>query len=700
MYSVSNAYKAAIKRSDYETRLRGTIGSVAFDRNNLLFGSFCITNQCCDTSKMMLGLSCIGELKCTFRNVNIERNDWQGKTITPVFSLLVDAEHDTWEDVPLGVFTVTEANHTAAGVEVTAYDNMAKLDKAASFNVSSGTAYRFLEVICDACSVPLGITREEVEALPNGTRTLGLYADNDIETWRDMLGELAAALGSFATFDRNGALILRQFLDDPVDDLDDYHRFTGASFSDFETNYSGLYVTDKDTATVMYYGTGEAGLTMNIGANPFLQYGLNVTVNAMRQAVCDALTSINYVPFKASSVGNPAYDLGDVFVFSGGIADHTKISCLMKYVFKYNGAYDMQGVGENPALATGNSKVDKNIEGLIRGNEENKVYFYSYRNNDPIEIGDGEQKQIIYVRFAAKTSTHIVFQGEICLSCETTDEIDEDYEYYDAVAKAHYYLNGSEIEDVHPTETWQDGDHILHLIYDVANVTDQQINTFSVSLEMDGGSVNIPVGNSRGVVFGQGLAANGGSWNGNINASDELYPTDLAALLGLNFTDSGTAAAQTPIPAGNNENLPLLDLGALFGFNFTDSVSTVFYIRYTTIDSGWTYNSSEVEISSGNFVLKSGVQSAYIYAPDTTTTVVTRVHCYNSGALFAVSFDHGTTWLKYDNGWTASGVGGMDGEDLENITAAQWAEEFNGSIQIRAQLTTGNTLNDVEIYGG
>lgn len=696
MYNVSEKYQNAIKANSQTISIHGTIGEVDFTRVNILDGSMSITNQCCEASKMVLGSVYIGELKCTFRNVPIARGSWQGKVIRPVFSLLID--DDEWEDVPLGVFTVTEVNHKAAGVEITAYDNMQKLDKAASFNVSSGKAYRFLEVICDECNVPLGITSEEVEALPNGSRTLGLYADNDIDTWRDMLGELAAALGSFASFDREGALVLKQFGDDPVDNLDDYHRFTGGSFSDFETNYSGLYVTDKDTATVMYYGTGEEGLTMNIGANPFLQYGLSITVNAMRQAVCDALTSIKYVPFKTSAVSNPAYDLGDVFIFSGGIADSTKISCLMKYVFKYDGAYEMQGVGENPALATGNSKVDKNIEGLVRGQEENKVYFYSYRNTDPIEIADGEQKQIIFVRFAAKTSTHIVFQAEVCLYCETTDTVS--YEYGDAVAKAHYFINGTEVDDVQPTETWQDGDHILHLIYDVANVTDQQINTFSVSLEMDGGSVTIPAGNSRGVVFGQGLAANGGSWSGTLSASDEINPINLSEIINFNFTDAGVAALQTPIPAGNNENMSALDLGSVFSIGFTDSAASVFYVRYTTNDNVWSYDPTEIEISGGKFQLKSGVSSAYIYTPDTALSKVERVFSYNSGALFAVSFDGGTTWLKYDNGWTASGVAGMDGETMASISKAQWEEEFVDFIMIRTQLTTGNTLTDVEIYGG
>lgn len=51
---------------------------------------------------------------------------WQALEITPLLGLkLADG---TFEDVPLGVFTVAEAEWTVSGTVVKAYDHMAKFD--------------------------------------------------------------------------------------------------------------------------------------------------------------------------------------------------------------------------------------------------------------------------------------------------------------------------------------------------------------------------------------------------------------------------------------------------------------------------------------------------------------------------------------------------------------------------------------------
>ncbi len=695
MYPVSEAYKKAMKAEAQTFEIRGMVGTAEFNNGNILDGSFTISNQCCDSTKMELGSVYIGELRCTFRNLPIPRNSWSGKEIRPVFRLLTE---DGWEEIPLGVFTVSSANHKEAGMEVIAYDNMAKLDKNASFDVSSGDAYTFLTTISEACGIPFGMTKNEVGLLPNGKRTLGLYADNDIKTWRNMLSDLAAALGSFATVNREGALVLRMYGGEPVDDLDDHHRFSGGSFSDFSTRYSGLYVTDRDSSTTKYYGDGSEGLTMNVGANPFLQYGLSTTVDKMRQEVCDALLAIDYAPFKVSAIGNPAYDLGDIFTFSGGIADEGKRYCLMKYSFAFDGEYRMEGIGEDPALASGNSKVDKNIIGLVDGAKEaSAVYFYSYKNAEEVRIADGEQKQIIFVKFAAKTDTHVVFQAEVCLLVETT----EDDGCFDAVARATYFINGEEVPDVHPAETWQDGEHILHLIYDVSATADEQINTFSVFLNMDGGSAVIPAGNSRGVIFGQGLAANGGTWDGEIRAADEVEAVRLTGIFGYRFTDTGDASFNEKEDMGISDGIADFSLAGVFSFGFTDSaLIPVFYTRLDANEGEWEYSASEIEVKDSKFQLKSGVQSAYLYTDDIATDRISRIFSYNSGALYAVSFDGGEEWLKYEDGWTSSGVSGMDGAALSAITEKEWMEELAGTVMIRVQLTTGNTLTDIEIYGG
>ena len=60
---------------------------------------------------------------------------------------------------------------------------MLNLDKSFNKGLSSAYPYEFLSLLSKACHVDLAQTKEEIEALPNGTELLGIYQDNDIESW-------------------------------------------------------------------------------------------------------------------------------------------------------------------------------------------------------------------------------------------------------------------------------------------------------------------------------------------------------------------------------------------------------------------------------------------------------------------------------------------------------------------------------------
>ena len=127
MYSVSDAYKAAMKQPVQRFRMTGKVGRVSFTDDNILSGSFSITNQCSDDSSVQIGQVYIGELDVTLMNLQIPRYSWKDQEIAPVFGMrLADG---SFEDVPLGVFTIDSAKHTASGVVIKAYDHMAKFDK-------------------------------------------------------------------------------------------------------------------------------------------------------------------------------------------------------------------------------------------------------------------------------------------------------------------------------------------------------------------------------------------------------------------------------------------------------------------------------------------------------------------------------------------------------------------------------------------
>lgn len=514
MYSVSNKYIQDMKEPVARFALSGTIGTESFTEANIVGGSFSITNQCVDNDEILLGAAYIGELQATFQNININRYEWVGKVITPIHTRIFP--DGTSESVPLGVFTVAEAVWSAEGIAVRAYDNMSKLDKTADFSATTGTPYSILQNISLLSGVTLGMTQAEVEALPNGTEMIGLWADNDIETYRDMVYWLAQMLASIVLIDRQGRLYLRTYGMNPVDEVTEQNRFMDANFSDYESRYSGVSIVDMQSETTRYYGTEpDIYLTYNLGANPFMQYGTLSTRERMVRAVLNALASVAYVPFQVTMLGDPAYDLGDVLTLSGGLGDGSKHFVIQKYSYKLHNNYEAEGVGKNPDVANAKSKSDKQISALLNNTKQNEIQYYFYTNSERIVVGDGQTRNIIDVRFSSLKATVVMFHAEVLLEADTTVN---GIEYNDLIGTVTYYINGDEVLTRHPIETWVDGEHILHLMYHI-NIGDAQLCRFVATLTANGGDITIPIDGIEAVVSGQGLAAVG-EWDGYLDLED------------------------------------------------------------------------------------------------------------------------------------------------------------------------------------
>lgn len=274
MYPVSAAYKLAITDPTFEYIITGTIGNQAFNESSIVAGSFRISNQCTDSSDLKLGSVYTATLEATFRGIAIPRQEWIGKVIS--FGVSLKLRDGTYENVPFQPFTIREAKHSADGVSIVAYDNMIKLDKKfkkAHFQFEGGW-WGFVDEIENDTGITVGMTDEEIEALPNGQESVELVGSNgklkdfatDIETYRDLVSWMAQTLGSFATINRSGQLIFVPFKDENsnVDTISEEHRLAGAIFDDFVTNYNGIYVTNTETGDETYYGYDLATLTAEL----------------------------------------------------------------------------------------------------------------------------------------------------------------------------------------------------------------------------------------------------------------------------------------------------------------------------------------------------------------------------------------------------------------------------------------------------
>ena len=515
MYQVSEEYLKQTKRKVQTFRLTGTVNKVEFTNHDILSGSFTITNQCSEQNDVKIGSVYIGELKCTFKP-DLQVPDWTNAQIIVSEGLLIGGT--AWEDVPLGVYTVSEANDTEYGVDITAYDNMACFNRSCTLDITIGTPYELLTLACTTCEVELGMTQADVDALPNGTESLSLYTENDIETWQDFVFWVAQATGTIATMDREGKLVLRSYTQNVVDTLTNHERFTGSKFSKFETRYSGLSCVNMENDTTSYYGSDPDNyLTYNLGSNPFLQYGVDSYKEQIRRMVLDALLKIDYVPFETSCLCGAMYDLGDIIRCTDGIAPG-KLGCVMMYDYTFNGGCKITGFGSDPALATAKSKTDKNLEGLRNNVSTNEILFFNYENASAIQIGDGDSKAIIDIRFTSSVSIGVLFQAEVLLEATATEE--------DVIGSIEYTLNDVTIIGYNPTETWKNGKHILSLMY-MLMIDANSINRWLVKLSIAGGSVSIAQGGIRAVIYGQGLVGTV-EWDGFITVEEKL--TQIAVL--------------------------------------------------------------------------------------------------------------------------------------------------------------------------
>ncbi len=314
-------------------------------------------------------------------------------------------EGSGYEDILMGIFEISEANRKAKCLEIKAYDYMVHFKKAFSAMESIGNAYDFMVLCGTACRVELAQTREEIEVMPNGTVNLSIYTDNDIETYRDVLFYVGQVLGVFFVINRSGQLELRKYGNEPVLLVERKHRFT-SSFSDFITRHTAVSSTNLRTQIAEYYALDpDDGLTMNLGVNPLLQFGLDETREQLVRNILADLSVVNYVPFDSDTIGNPALDVGDILSFSGGQAD-AKYACITSNSIKIGGRQTIKCVGKNPKLSQAKGKNDKNISGLLNQIEAGRIRIHTFTNASAFTVADVDTK-IISIQFATSEDNHV-----------------------------------------------------------------------------------------------------------------------------------------------------------------------------------------------------------------------------------------------------------------------------------------------------
>lgn len=576
MYTITEAYRAKMLDQVQTHRLVGTIDGISFTDADVIGVSY--TNRCSDKN-VSLGSVNIGVLKLTFLTDILDRGDYPGKVITISDGLLVG--EDTYEDIPIGTFYVAEATWTAANmVSVVAYDCLSKMDEPINLDQTTGKIYDFCSYIATETGTTFGMTQAECEALPNGLELLSPYEFNNMETWRDMVSALAQMVGGFAYAAKDGSWKLKCFDNTSVISVVKNRRMSGARFSDFQTYYDTLIYTEQENNIVHYVGDGE-GLTINIGSNPFIQYGSRVAIERRALNIVEAIKEMRYTPYTVSML--PAFialDLGDVISFADDYTSDVSSGAIMELTWTYNKSFSVKCFGNNPNLRKGQSNTDKNISGLIKNTTENEVTYYNFANVSPITILPENETSIATLAFSSAQKTTVKILHEFLMDMLSNLSLNGSYElhyYYDDELVA--YIPSERIGGLYGAQSGvtdfticRDFFYVLRDVEpSVRHKWEVKILTHNIQETMiDTNHAHVTLEGQR--MYGEEF------YGGFIEAQDYLTLIPIGYLSLVNITDNVSLSVTDenelvhPVAA---DDISLLDIGKLSLMSFTDSALIV-----------------------------------------------------------------------------------------------------------------------------
>lgn len=706
MYAVSEEYLTAIKEHFVVTDWHGqikTVNGVIYNINPSIIveGSGKITRQICTGEDIEIGTTCASELDLSLYLENIERYTLYKAQITLYFQLLTP---NGWEDVPLGIFTISEPPERSQDVvSIHAYDNMLKFNETFGTTLV-GSPYKLLEYACNVCNVGLGTTQEEIENYVNGEVNTYNFEELEIYTWRDFIGYLAIYLCCYAYIGVDGLLYLKPYSmeADRTIDADWRYDYKPKDYEAYYTSLSAYFAVTKEYEQVVL---SDNGLDYDIGTNPLIQFNADDVRKGVLTNIITKLAEVSYTPFTASIPCDPSLMPGDVLNFTGNHAVDGKLSAITKQVININGSMEIECVGTDPNLNV-MTATEKRITNAARNSDRDAILYYDYANANEFTIADGHTAQIILFEYTTTKETHVDFHGEIKALVETTESYDEGTDTYtenDGVLYFTYRQGGDEVTEYYPVDSHFDGIKLIHLLH-TWWASGNILSTFEVYVRCEGCSLTIDMGSSRGYIAGIGLVGDN-AWDGAVRIYEDFKPIDFG-FIHKAFTDEASVTPIEPNRGGIVQPVTKMNFFNILNMkSFIESIGQANLHKFTPV-----YNDGDVEkdnvVRNGNVWQLSDTEidgSLTTYNCEVPRILkVTSRSTANSGSVsYLVSFDNGLTWYTYSSGfvrWTSGA--GMLASILPAITESEWAAFMGGTnmLKMRVLLTGNATLTDIEIY--
>lgn len=524
MFNVSENYKTQVRKPVKVRHLHGKLANITFTARDVVMDSFSISNQMTDSGKFGVGGVYSAELNITFTEAFIsthwretDTNYWKRKVVEISINLDVPQENG---EVPCSVFRVADISKDNGGYHIVGYDLMGRFERKLRFTSTTGQPYDYLTDACNNSNMTFGMTRAQVEALPNGTDTITPWKDHGMKTYRDLVSAIAEYCGCFATIDRYGDLVLRHFnlgQNPEVWEYTDDDVRTDIKVSEFYRRYLVVLGESKSLEMTLSSQTVyEDEETIDIGMNPFMQgYDKNTFESKLAQ-IANGLPQDWHTPCSFSTSQDYFLDLGDKIKLPNG-----DYSYVMGYEFTMKGI-SISCFGEDTDSSTASSGSDSS-SGTGKSGETVVVAYHNIRE---IEVGSEWLNVASLSVYSSKEQT-ILLNG-IC----------KEESAGDGRVEFKYELDGEELPFTHVEHVWT-GDDTQSLIYGIP-VEQASNSDIKVYMRMNGTTSTIDAGDLHIYLTGVGLYTS--EFNGIIEVEEEIRLPDYGTLLSLDYSDTASVS--------------------------------------------------------------------------------------------------------------------------------------------------------------
>lgn len=414
MLSVSQNFLDAIGTAAM-LDLKGTITTIDgtvidWNTDNIVQNSFSITDRCVKGSTFTIGSTNSASLNATMYLPGVSAYSLVGQTLKAYYGC-------EGEYITLGTFEIVKANKSGTDfIAISGSTQLARVnyndDKQAlpATWLVDGQPYSILVQLCNHAGVTFANTEREIQAMANGTMTIGLQESCTISATSELLSYVATFLGGFITSDREtGGIRVGTFQTTPTYTVPLNRVFRGTlSTAGFKINMVCVLANFYENgAWASYVAAGRNresanDVTIDLTDNPFLDTyyrNANKDVELVTKRIIevgDATINVPYNPFSLSMADNPALELGDCIAIE--LPDGTTLNSVISYSsFSFRGEHILKCIGDDSRTVGGvgitdTLRLEEHVNQRINSISRTPLMGKSEYE----ELGDDYQKGVLY----------------------------------------------------------------------------------------------------------------------------------------------------------------------------------------------------------------------------------------------------------------------------------------------------------------